>query len=766
MKNFRLYFLLVFAWLLALSASAQVLTPTHLSTALSQPTAKVGDELDLIINARIDDKWHLYATDFSEDVGPVVFTLNFTKSPAYALLGPPRSIRSHHEMDEIFQGDVAFWEKTGQIRQRIKVLQPGPLTIKAEADYQTCTDVDGRCVPGNEVVSFGPLPVTGEAAAPAPARASPPPPAEAAKTPAATTPAATTTAAATTPAAPAPAAVPEPPAPAVAAPPSPASDSGNAAATATATPEPPAPDALATTEAPAGPPTVGATVAAADAAGAVPRSSLWLFAFGAFVAGLAALLTPCVFPLIPMTVSFFTSGTDSRARGIFKAAVYGLSIIFIYVVLGMAVSILLGPDAANFIATHWLPNLIFFAVFLLFGLSFLGLFEITLPSGLVNKIDAQADKGGWGGVFFMALTLVLVSFSCTGPIVGSLLSMASQGQRIMPVIGMLGFALAFALPFTLFAIFPAWLKGLPRSGGWLNTVKVVMGFVELGLALKFLSMADLAYHWQLLPRDLYLVLWIVLAGLLGMYLLGKFRLSHDSPLDHLSVGRLLMAVLSFSFMVYLIPGLFGAPLPLLAGYLPPQSKHDFTVATAGNGLAAPALPIAARPAGCEAPRHADFLELPHNLPGYFDLAQARRCAQAQGKPLFVDFTGHACVNCRKMEATVWSDPRVLEMLRRDFVVVALYVDDKTELPEAEWYTSPRDQQVKKTLGKQNADLQLTNFQGNAQPLYALLDPALPPDRAHALAPPMGYETDATAFAAFLEAGLKKFRKQAGTVAVQ
>ena len=759
MKKNWLYSVLLFSWLLALGASAQVLTPTHLSTALSQPTAKVGDELDLIINARIDDKWHLYATDFSEDVGPVVFTLNFTKSPAYALVGKPKSIKSHHEMDEIFQGDVAFWEKTGQIRQRIKVLKPGALTIKAEADYQTCTDVDGRCVPGNEVVSFGPLTVTGEAAA-APAKASTPPAAPAASSTATTTPAA--------PAAPTPTTAPaaaEPAAPTLAATPA-APDTSRAATAATTTAEAPAAAAVvidndAVQESPAG----RAALAAASAAGAEPQSSLWLFAFGAFLAGLAALLTPCVFPLIPMTVSFFTSGSDSRARGIFKAAIYGLSIIFIYVVLGMAVSILLGPDAANFIATHWLPNLIFFAVFMLFGMSFLGLFEITLPSGLVNKIDAQADKGGWGGVFFMALTLVLVSFSCTGPIVGSLLSMASQGQRMMPVIGMLGFALAFALPFTLFAIFPAWLKGLPRSGGWLNTVKVVMGFVELGLALKFLSMADLAYHWQLLPRDLYLVLWIVLAGLLGMYLLGKFRLSHDSPLDHLSVGRLLMAILSFSFMVYLIPGLFGAPLPLLAGYLPPQSKHDFTVATVGDG-AAPALVTAARPAACEAPRHADFLELPHGLDGYFDLAQARRCAQAQGKPLFIDFTGHACVNCRKMEATVWSDPRVLQMLRRDFVVVALYVDDKTELPEKEWYTSLRDQQVKKTLGKQNADFQLTNFQGNAQPLYALLDPALPLDRAHALAPPMAYEADANAFANFLEAGLKNFKKQGGSVALK
>ncbi len=725
-RPFFLFRCLVLGVLFASPAFAQVLTPTHLSTALSQPNAKVGDEVELLVNARIDDKWHLYSTDFSEDVGPVVFTLAFTPSPAYQLVGKPQSINSHHEQDDVFGGEVAFWEKTAQIRQRIRLLQPGQLVVKAGAEYQTCTDVDGRCVPGSESLTWAAIAVTG--AAPAAASAAKPtdPPVSLVAT-------APTAAPATVPAAPA------------------ATPAGNANSSATG------PAALVgTAAAPAASP--GAVATQAAAAAPVGVGNLWLFAFGAFLAGLTALLTPCVFPLIPMTVSFFTSGSDSRGRGILKAVVYGLSIIFVYVVLGMLVSIVLGPDALNFMATHWLPNLIFFAVFVLFGLSFLGLFEITLPSGLVNKIDAQADKGGWGGVFFMALTLVLVSFSCTGPIVTSLLTMAAQGERLTPVIGMLGFSLAFALPFTLFAVFPAWLKNLPRSGGWLNTVKVVMGFVELGLALKFLSVADLAYHWHLLPRDLYVVLWIVLAGVLGLYLLGKFRLSHDSELMHLSVGRLLLAVGSFSFMVYLVPGLFGAPLPLLAGYLPPQSKHDFTVAGGGEAATSPARPPA-NPL-CEAPRHADFLELPHNLDGYFDLEQARRCARAQHKPLFVDFTGHACVNCRKMEATVWADPVVLKKLREDFVVVALYVDDKTELPGNEWYTSTRDQQVKKTLGKQNADLQLSNFQGNAQPLYALLDPDAPADRAHALAAPLAYEPDATQFAAFLDAGLQKFRQQA------
>jgi thiol:disulfide interchange protein len=719
---------LAFLLLFSGSVSAQILVPTHLSTALSQPKAKVGEELDLIINARIDDKWHLYATDFSEDVGPVVFALEFTPNAAYALVGKPKSINSHHEHDDVFNGEVAFWEKTGQIRQRIKVLQPGSLGIKAEADYQTCTDVDGRCVPGNETVTFGPLIVSGGAA---PSKAT---------------------------GAIAPLAPTKPDAPVVAAAPTTAPEATPAADTASqAVPVPVAAEALPTAK-----PT--AAVAPADAPRIAPSAplaptsdagSLWSFGLLAFISGLAALITPCVFPMIPMTVSFFTGSKDSRGRGIVKAVVYGLSIIVIYTIIGVVVARLLGEEGPNFMATHWLPNLLFFTVFVVFGLSFLGLFEITLPHQLVSKTDEQADKGGWLGIFFMAFTLVLVSFSCTGPIVATVLGLAARGQTLAPVVGMLGFSLAFALPFTLFAIFPSWLKSLPRSGGWLNTVKVVLGFVELMLALKFLSMVDLAYHWGVLTRDVYLVLWVVLSALLGMYLLGKFRLSHDSPLDHLSVGRLMLAVLTFAFTVYLIPGLFGAPLPLLAGYLPPQSKHDFTLAAQPS--AAPAAS-----SNREAPRFGDFLELPHNLDGYFDLEQAKRVARQENKPIFVDFTGHACVNCRKMEATVWSDPQVLERLRRDYVVVALYVDDKTELPESEWYISPRDKQQKTTLGKQNADLQVTRYGFNAQPYYVLLDPN--DATGQPLTQPVAYEPDVAQFSRFLQSGLTQFKQKKGVAA--
>ncbi len=740
MKNSSIVkFLLL--WLgLTLPAVAQILTPTHLSTALSQPTAKVGEELELIVNARIDDKWHLYASDFSDEVGPVVFTLKFKPSPAYALVGKLQSIKSHHEQDEVFKGEVAFWEKTGQLRQRIKVLQPGPLTITAEADYQSCTDVDGRCVPGNETLRFGPLTVASAAAPTKPTGA--------------VKPAATPTSVA----------VAEPGAvPVVTPAPKAISADSSAQVAAATTSAAPASTAVGAAN--------GAEVAPTPAPVQLPENpvgkagGLWSFAFLAFTFGLAALVTPCVFPMVPMTVSLFTSGNDSRQRGILKALVYGASIIAIYVLMGVLVSVLLGEDGPNLISTHWLPNLIFFAVFVVFGLSFLGLFEITLPHKIVNTVDTQADKGGWAGIFFMALTLVVVSFSCTAPIVGSILSLAARGERITPIVGMLGFSLAFALPFTLFAIFPSWLKSLPRSGGWLNTVKVVLGFVELMLALKFLSTADLAYHWHLLDRDVYIVLWIVLSALLGFYLLGKFRLSHDSPLDHLSVGRLLMAVAAFAFTVYLVPGLFGAPLPLLAGYLPPQSKHDFSLAAAGNGNSVGlggGTSVATASQQCEAPRFGDFLELPHNLNGYFDLEQAKRCARAQNKPIFIDFTGHACVNCRKMEATVWSDPQVLQRLRNDYVVVALYVDDKTELPQKEWYTSPRDHQIKTTLGKQNADLQITRYGFNAQPYYVLLDPDDATNKP--LVTPIAYEPDIAQFNAFLQAGLKQFHNQREPVA--
>ncbi|MGB3850076.1 MAG: cytochrome c biogenesis protein CcdA [Tunicatimonas sp.] len=475
----------------------------------------------------------------------------------------------------------------------------------------------------------------------------------------------------------------------------------------------------------------------------------------AFVAGLAALATPCVFPMIPMTVTFFSSSSTGRGEAVRKAVAYGASIVVLYVVLGVVVSVLFGPAFANWLSTHWLPNLFFFGVFVVFGLSFLGLFEITLPSSLVNTVDQQADRGGYAGVFFMAFTLVLVSFSCTGPIVGSVLVESAGGQFTKPIIGMLGFSLAFAIPFALFAAFPQWLSSLPKSGGWLNAVKVVLGFLELALALKFLSVADQVYHWGLLDREVYLALWVVIFTMLGFYLLGKIRLPHDSPTEMVSVPRLLLALVTFSFVVYLIPGLFGAPLKALAGYLPPMHTHDFNVPrllAEQVGRQPGVVTLAAeQDTLCEPPRHADRLHLPHGLDGYFDYEQALACARAQNKPLFIDFTGHGCVNCREMEATVWSDPKVLRRLQNDYVVVALYVDEKETLPEADWYTSTYDDKVKKSIGQQNADFQISRFRNNAQPYYVLLN-----HDEELLRQPQAYDLSVPRFVEFLDAGKENF----------
>ena len=476
--------------------------------------------------------------------------------------------------------------------------------------------------------------------------------------------------------------------------------------------------------------------------GSYDAYSLAGFMVVAFLAGLAALLTPCVFPMIPMTVTFFTNDSKTE-NGKPKAIVYGLSIIFIYTIAGTLVAVIVGPEFANWLATHWLPNLLFFAIFIFFALSFLGMFEITLPSSLVNNVDKQADKGGYLGVFFMAFTLVLVSFSCTGPIVGSILVESARGQVIKPVLGMFAFSTAFALPFSLFAFFPEWLKKLPKSGGWLNSVKVILGFLELALALKFLSVADQVYHWGLLDREVFLTIWIIIMTMMGFYLLGKIKLPGDSILEYIGVPRLILALATFSFVLYLIPGLFGAPLKALAGYLPPMTTHDFNLISMfnenkkGSNLAENAL--------CEDPKYADMLHFPHGIQGYFDYAQALRCAREQNKPLFIDFTGHGCVNCREMEARVWSDPQVLKRLKNDFIMVALYVDEKTELPQNQWYTSAYDQKLKKSIGKQNSDLQITRFQNNAQPFYVILD-----RQEQLLVPPKAYDMTISNFVKFLD----------------
>ena len=480
------------------------------------------------------------------------------------------------------------------------------------------------------------------------------------------------------------------------------------------------------------------------------RGFNWALVIEAILWGFAALLTPCVFPMVPMTVSFFLKGASSPAAGRFRAFMYGLFIILLYTVpisLIILITRLAGGDAVtadifNWLATHWIPNIIFFIVFMIFAASFFGAFEITLPSSLVNKSDKGADKKGLAGIFFMALTLVLVSFSCTGPIVGSVLIKATQGEFWEPMVAMLAFSLAFALPFTVLALFPSLLKNLPKSGGWLNSVKVVLGFIEVALGFKFLSVADQTYHWGLLDREVYLAIWIVTFSLLGLYLLGKIRFVHDDKTEHLSVTRLALAIAVFSFVVYMIPGMFGAPLKALSGYLPPLTTQDFVI---GSGSSAQVQ--AGNSAGAEKENRFD-LHLPLGLEGYFTIEEGLAAAKEAGKPVFVDITGHGCVNCREMESRVWSDPQVLDILRNEYVIVALYTDDKTRLDKDEWVETENGD-ILKDLGRVNSYIARTRFGVNAQPNYVLLSPD-----GELLAPVRGYDLSIPGFIEFLESGLE------------
>ena len=481
------------------------------------------------------------------------------------------------------------------------------------------------------------------------------------------------------------------------------------------------------------------------------KKSVWITIFISMLAGLGALLTPCVYPMIPLTVSFFMRGGKSKAKGITEAFVFGISITLIYTLLGVLVAIFKDPNAVNTVSTHWLLNLIFFVIFIILAASFFGMFELVLPGSIANKIDQQADRGGYTGAFFMALGMTILSFSCTGPIVASLLIKASEGEVLEPVFGMFGFGIIFAVPFTLFAIFPSWLKGLPKSGGWLNSVKVFMAFIMLAFSLYFLNKIDQVYHLNMLTRELYLGFWIVIFTLLGFYLLGKIRFVHDSDTQTVGVPRFLLAVMVFTFVLYLIPGLFGADLKGITPLLPPEEsqKFDLTKRTAD---------IEYKETGsmCGTPKFSDFLALPHDLLGYFDYSEAVECARENNKPVLLDFVGHTCANCKKMYENVWSDQKVLEMLRNRFIIAALYTDDKTKLPERDWYISEIDDKIKNTIGKQNVDFQIGKFNSNALPLYAIVDTQgeiLTDDPFYV------YDPDIQNFIAFMEEGLRSFENR-------
>jgi len=496
--------------------------------------------------------------------------------------------------------------------------------------------------------------------------------------------------------------------------------------------------------------------------------SIWGLILEAIAWGFVALLTPCVFPMIPMTVSFFLKQNqtaegeeEKKGRGKWLALIFGLSIVALYTI-PIAVIILITyfaggetvtADIFNWLATHWLPNIIFFLIFMLFAASFFGAFEITLPSSWLNKSDAKSNKGGLGGVFFVALTLVLVSFSCTGPIVGSVLIKSTQGQFWEPIITMLAFSIAFALPFTLLAFAPSLLDKLPKSGGWLNSVKVVLGFIEVALGFKFLSVADQTYHWGILDREVYLAIWIVVFTLLGIYLLGKIKFKFDSPVQYISVFRLILIIVDFTFVVYMIPGMWGAPLKALSGYLPPITTQDFVLDPAQHSGGGTTYVVGqAQDDENGFPTHrkyADFLHLPYDIPAFFDYEEARAYAEKVGKPVLLDFTGHGCVNCREMESRVWSDPRVLKMMKNDYVVCSLYGDDKTVLDEKEWVTTDKGK-VLKSLGKINSYFMMQRYHVNAQPYYVILDPVTEKNKV----PARSYNLDVDQYVAFLEKGLE------------
>lgn len=676
----------------------------------------------ILFTARIEAPWHIYDLGPYDDMGPNATTVVFEPNESVTLVGGIESLtRPVRVYDSLFALEIGYFEQTARLAQTVRVKAGVKTELKARVEWMACNDES--CLPPDEkdftITLQGPE-KEAETSVPE-ASVDKTQPIES-KT---------------------------------------ESGEHQGIVQEAGTVQNSAVDSIEYRPLP-DTSTLRDSVSAVEQSAGTPGAdngtkSLWRLIIEAILWGFAALLTPCVFPMVPMTVSFFLKQNESRFKARIKAGIYGLSIVALYTV-PIAVIILITKwvgggtvtaDIFNWIATHWLPNVLFFLIFIVFAISFFGAFEITLPSRLVNRSDRQSDRGGVIGIFFMALTLVLVSFSCTGPIVGAVLIQSTTGAVWTPVLTMLAFSVAFALPFTLLALFPSMLDRLPRSGGWLNSVKVVLGFIELALALKFLSVADQTYHWGILDREVYLAFWIVIFTLLGFYLLGKLRFPHDSEVKHVGVTRLLLAIVTFSFVVYMLPGMWGAPLRGLSGYLPPLETQDFRPAETEHTVDSGARVDTGFPREV---KYGDLLKLPHGLQGFFDLDEALDYARKVRKPLFVDYTGHGCVNCREMEARVWSDPQVLDLLRNDFVVVALYSDDKKQLPESDWITTEHGK-VLKGMGKINAYRVHKLFGINAQPYYMILG-----TDGEQLVPGRGYDLNVDRFVAFLQGGIQAYRE--------
>jgi len=678
-----MYKKLIFIYLtliLSLSGFAQILNPLKLSVSHSPQKLKVGDEVTIHLNVTLEDSWHFYASEMPLKDGPMPATLENIEIQGAKISKGLHTPKAKEVFDDIFEGKVRFIEHQGELVFKIKITNENP-KIKAILKGQVCTE-EGKCVPIKENFTWASTALPGE------------------KTTQATV---------------------------------------NKTDTSKSTSQEIVKDTSKSN-------IESAKIAPKTISKSKPKSteneSLLGFMLLAFLSGLAALVTPCVFPMIPMTVSFFTNSYKNRSKAIFSALVYAFSIVFIYTLIGTLVAFLFGAGAANFISTHWLPNLIFFVVFIVFALSFFGLFEITLPSWLVNKVDQQSEKGGFYGVFFMALTIVLVSFSCTGPIASSLLVQASGGDLLKPALGMFAFGLAFAIPFGLFAIFPSWLQTLPKSGSWLGTVKVVLGFVELALAFKFLSTADLVYHWELLSRDLYLAILIAISLALTFYLWGILKINNENHEKGIGVTRLILGISTLTFVFYLLPGLFGAPLKALAGYLPPLHTQQFVIGGQKNNVIQNQ---------CPATKLGSVKAITEN--GFLYLDEAIACAKTQNKPIFIDFTGHGCQNCRKMEENVLIDPQIKQSLETDFVVVSLYVDDKTNAPTSK-QTKNKNGEILSTIGDINANYQIEKFNSNAQPQYAIIDA----EGNLLTSETKFFDLNISNFASFLEEGKKNSKK--------
>ncbi len=632
------------------SFSAQIVKPVKWTSRVENLG---NNELRLVFEAAIDADWHVYS-QYTPDGGPLPLEAIFKDEKGnYERIGKLTESQTRRQYNDIFEVDELFFENKATLTQKVRIVNPDFRNLNVTLQYQVCKEV---CI--NDKASF-------EFAVPKMEIAAP-------KT-------------------------------AVAVEKSTGAETHETVATVADTV-----DGADVSIAPeTAPPTTRASSAISPET--TEDRSLWGIFIIAFLSGFAALLTPCVFPLIPMTVSFFTKTSKTRAAGVRNAITYGISIIVIYVVLGSLVTAIFGADALNALATDVWFNLIFFVLLVVFAVSFLGAFEIMLPNSWASKVDKQADRGGIVGILFMALALAIVSFSCTGPIVGTLLFEAASQGGIGPIVGMFGFSLALALPFMLFAMFPGWLNSLPRSGGWLNTVKVSLGFLELALAFKFLSNADLVLQLHLLERELFIAIWIAIFGTWTLYLFGKIRTPHDSDLPFLSVGRLLLGVLTLTFTIYLVPGLWGAPLKLISAFPPPMEYSESPLGVGGSAAAFEGeLPKGAKRA--------------HNMIVFMDYEDGLAYAKETGKPAMLDFTGYACVNCRKMENNVWTRPDVFEVLKNDLVIISLYVDDKRKLPENEQFISELTGEKIETTGDKWTDFMLSRYNTNTQPLYVLVDP--------------------------------------------